>query len=163
MMKTNNNETEFALARVNIGIRISPELKEELNYEALELGQSSSEYGELILNNRHRGKDEIEELKQSLKQRDGTIAEFKLQLEGKEKLEVELADRRNENMELKAQLAKSNAANGLLKDNRLLYLFEQLKGKEDIVENTYGDDFEIVYDSPETVLRALIYSSKLNT
>ncbi|MFN8298368.1 MAG: hypothetical protein U0T75_04615, partial [Chitinophagales bacterium] len=97
-METNNKETEFAQAKVNIGIRISPELKEELNYEALALGQTSSQYGELILHNRHKDKIEIAQLEQALEQRYRTISELKLQLESKEKLEVELADRRKENM-----------------------------------------------------------------
>jgi hypothetical protein len=162
-MENYNEEAEVASAKVNIGIRISPELKEELNYEALELGQTTSQYGELILHNRHKGKAEIEQLKQTLELQDRAIAELKLQLAGKEKLEVNLADSRKEFAELKERLAKSDAANNLLKDNRLLYLFEQLKGKKDTVENTFGDDFDIIYDSPEAVLRALIYSSKLNT
>lgn len=163
VMENYHKETEIVPARVNIGIRISPELKEELNYEALELGLTSSQYGELILHNRHKGKAEIEQLKQTLEQRDRTIAELKLQLEGKEKLQVEVAESSKEITELKALLTKSNTGNSLLKDNRLLYLFEQLKGKKDKVENTFGDDFDIIYDSPEAVLRALIYSSKLNT
>lgn len=162
MMKTNNNETEFAQARVNIGIRISPELKEELNYEALELGQTSSQYGELILHNRHKGKAEIEQLMQTLEQHDKAIAELKLQLADKEKLEVELTYSRKEAQELKELVAKLNAQNGLFEDKQLQFLFEQLKGKKDKVENAYGEDFDIIYDSPEALVTALIYSCKLN-
>lgn len=162
-MENYHKETEIVPARVNIGIRISPELKEELNYEALELGLTSSQYGELILHNRHKGKVEIEQLKETLEQRDKTIAQLSLQITNKEKLKIELSDSRKEVTGLNEHLAKSDAANSLFKDKRLLYLFEHLKGKQDRVENTFGDDFDIVYDSPEAVLRALIYSSKLNT
>lgn len=157
-----NQETEVSQPRVNIGIRISPELKEELNYEALELGQTSSQYGETLLHNRHMYREEIKQLTNALKVSEQTISNLQQLAIGKEKLETEVANYRKEVHDLKAQLTKLNEQHNLLKDKRLLYLFEQLKGKKDIVENTFGDDFDIVYDSPEAVLRALIYSCKLN-
>ena len=161
-MENNIEETEVASARVNIGIRISPQLKEELNYEALELGQTSSQYGETLLHNRHIYKDEINRLTQTLSERDKTIKELQLLFSDKEKLEAEVDAKRKEIQKLNDLVAKSNAQNDLIKDKRLQYLFEQLKGKKDRVENTFGDDFDTIYDSPEAVLRALIYSSKLN-
>ena len=159
-METNNVDTSSA--RVNIGIRVSPGLKDELNFEASELGQTSSEYGESILHNRHKHKEEIEKLKQTLAERDKTIAALNTKAVSVEKLEATIATYQKEIGGFKELVAKLTAESDIFKDKRLHYLFQHLKGKKDKVDNAYGDDFEISYDSLKAVLTALIYSCKLN-
>lgn len=161
-METNEDETESSYAKVNVGIRTLPVLKSTLNYEALELGQTTSEYGETILANRHKYKEENVKLKQVLAERDKTIAELNSQAVNTEKRGVELAAYQNEIAGLKELVAKLTAESDIFKDKRLYYLFQHLKGKKDKVDNAYGDDFDIVYNSPTAVLIALIYSCKLN-
>ena len=50
---------------------------------------------------------------------------------------------------------------GIFRDERLLNLFERVRGREDIVKNAYGDDFRITYNTPADLLIALIYASSL--
>jgi hypothetical protein len=142
---------------------VSPELKEELNREAAALGQTSSEYGEAILHNRHRADAEIAQLKQAIIEGAKAIEDLNLQqlmLKGKQ--QDEFANYKKEIESLKERLAVLVPQNDIFNDERLNYLFQQLKGKKDVVENVYGDDFPISYDSLESVLIAFIYSSKLN-
>lgn len=154
---------ENSTGKITTGFRCEPELKLELANEATELGIKLSEHLENTLANRHRLKAEIEQLKQTLELRDRTITEVELQLTGKEKLELELTNSRKETQKLKELVAKLTAQNGLFNDKRLNYLFDQLKGKKDKVENAYsGGDFDITYNTPVDVLIALIYSSTLN-
>ena len=162
-MKLSDLETETAGARVNIGIRVHPELKEELNKEAAALGQTSSEYGEAILHNRHRAEAEVAQLKQEITESNKAMEDLNMQrlmLQGKQQDELALYKKEIES--LKERLAVPVPQNAIFKDERLNYLFEQLKGKKDIVNNVYGDDFPINYDSLESVLIALLYSSKIN-
>jgi hypothetical protein len=80
----------------------------------------------------------------------------------KGKQQDEFANYKKEIESLKERLAVLVPQNDIFNDERLNYLFQQLKGKKDVVENVYGDDFPISYDSLESVLIAFIYSSKLN-
>jgi len=161
-METNENELESSSAKVTFGTRIFPVLKSDLNNEALEVGLSSSEYGELILHNRHRYKDELNNLKLTLELKDKTIAGLNAKIGDSEKREAAIANYQKEISDLKELVAKLSSENSIFQDNRLQYLFAQVKGKKDKVENTFGDDFDIVYNSPTAVLISLIYSCELN-
>jgi len=161
-METNEMEAESSSALVNIGVRGLPRLKDELNYEASGVGQSTSEYAALILYNRFKDKEELEKLKQMLAERDKTITELNANAVNTEKIGLELAAYQKEIVGLKELVAKLSSANSIFKDQRLLYLYEQVKGRKDKVENAFSDDFDIVYNSPEAVLIALIYSCELN-
>ena len=156
-------EIKPLIARVNFGVRIAPQLKEELNCEAVERGQSSSEYGETILHNRHMNKAELEQLKLTLVECERTISTLNAQLKTViEKLDAEATAHMKEIQELQATMEKLRAENEFFDNERLGYLLKHLKGKRDKVENAYGDNFDIIYDSPQSVLTSLIYSSKLN-
>lgn len=76
---------------------------------------------------------------------------------------VKQAEAEAEIVQLRKQLEEQNNQLAIYSDQRLIYLYENVKGKKDIVENAYGDNFEITYDTPVQVLLALIYSSKINT
>ncbi len=161
-METNNEEAETSSAMVNIGVRGSARLKDEISSEASGVGQTISEYAALILYNRFKDKDELEKLKQTLAERDKTIVELNAKAVKVEKLEAEIATYQKENVDLKKLVEKLSSENSIFQDKRLLYLYEHLKGKKERVKNGYGDDFDLLYDSPVAVLMALIYSSKLN-
>ena len=60
------------------------------------------------------------------------------------------------------QLQERITGNDPLKDERLLYLFENLEGTTDRIKDAYGKDFDVTYNSPMDVLRTLIYGTKLN-
>lgn len=138
--------------KVVISVKARPQLKMRLNEEAMESGMCLSEYGELLLENRHDREVEVERIKSENK-------ELRAQLASSNSHELELL--REENLQLKKQLLELQQ-NSILKDPRLLQLFENLKGKKDRILNAEGADFDIVYETPSHVLLALIYASKLN-
>lgn len=161
-------------AKVVTGFRLLPILKKELIEEAGWARMSVSEYGEAILLNRHKPSPELETLnKKVAEQRQEIDRLTKLsteQLQEIEKLKTGVAVASNrqsdqtktENEQLRKQIEELNNQLTILDDQRLLYLFEHLKGKSDTVENAYGKDFKITYNTTREVLLALIYNTKLN-
>jgi hypothetical protein len=160
-MKTEDFENEFddSSSSVVVGIRTIPSLKMELNDEARQRGITLSENCVLHLANRHNIRLELEDLKLC-------VAEQKAEIERLTSSNANALNQVNDTSKKSEQLAKQlelmQAQPGILNDERLLYLFDKLKGKKDVVENAFGENFEIVYETPEKVLIALIYSSKLN-
>lgn len=150
-MHENNNN-----ARLVLGVRVSPQLKFTLTNEAETAGVSLSEYCENLLANRDTERQEIEKLK----------ADNARLTSDNSKSASDNAILKADNERLKKELAAKPIAPPapqpptILSDERLLLLFEQLRGQKDTVKNTYGDDFQIVYQNPQDVLTALIYSSK---
>lgn len=138
-METNEIETT-STGRHVVGIRALPKLKHQLSTEASEIGVTLSEYCESILANRHTENPELERLRNKV---------------GEQQRELE---------SLNAALAiepEPVQVPGILTDQRLLFLFEKLKSKPDKVENAYGDDFAVTYNTPQDVLIAIIYSTQL--
>jgi hypothetical protein len=162
-MEPNENPDEgleTSSAKVVFGIRVAPELKEALAEEAAEAGFLTSELGEMILANRHHNKRENERLTELVAVQQKEIETLKAQITAGVK-QVEVA--KAENTELRKKVEALSNQLSILSDQRLIYLFENLKGRKDTVENAYAEDFPISYDTPVQVLLALIYSSKLNT
>jgi hypothetical protein len=124
-MDNENQELDFSdnNAKLVFSVRISANLKQELFEEAQAARWNTSEYGEMILENRHRNSEENSKLKQK-----------------NDLLEKENNELKNENLGLKRIVGHSSR-------ERLKFLFEKVKGKKDTVDNAYGDKFEIVYDS----------------
>jgi hypothetical protein len=151
-LKELNKESQKEFPKVVISIKARPELKMHLNKEAAESGMSLSEYGELLLENRHNRETEIPMLESENKALRAQLMRINSQ-------ELELV--RSENAKLKKQLLELQQ-NSILKDSRLLQLFENLKGKKDRIINAEGADFDVVYETPIQVLTALIYATKLN-
>ena len=150
-------------AKTVLGIRVPPVLKSELYQEADKIGVPVSELGLNILLNRKKDKDEIEKLKQLVSERDKKNEELNLQimiLKGKHHDALEKTKRESA-AQLK-QLQERITGNDPLKDERLLYLFENLEGTTDRIKDAYGKDFDVTYNSPMDVLRTLIYGTKLN-
>ena len=161
-METSENPDEgfeTSSAKVVFGIRIAPALKETLFEEAIQAGFSASELGEMILANRHKAKAENERLRELVAMHQQEIETLKAQIttDGRKQLEVAQV----ENAELRKQIEILKNQLIVYSDKRLLYLHENMKGKKDKVLNAYGDDFDIVYDTPYQVLLAMIYSCKL--
>ncbi len=151
---------ETSSAKVVTGVRTPPELKMQLTEEAGECGMSTSEYCEMLLWNRHDHKAEAERLALKAKQQQQEIETLKAQVAaGVKQLEVAGV----ENAELRKKMEELNNHLSIFSDQRLIYLYENLKGRTDTVENAYAADFTITYDTPVQVLIALIYSSELNT
>ncbi len=160
-------------AKVVTGIRMTPNLKDELITESSEAGLSVSEYGEVILMNRHKVSPEAERLAQKVTEQQQEIARLtKLstdQFQEVEKINAQLATAnkqselaRTENEQLLKKIGELNNQLDIYSDERLLYLFENLKGKSDTVENAYGEDFQITYNSPLEILKGIIYNTQLN-
>lgn len=104
----------------------------------------------------------MEGLKQALKELDKTIDGLKTKIAAAQNREAELASCQKELTDLNELVAKLSSECSIFSDNRLHYLYEQVMGRKDKVENAYGDDFEIIYNSPQDVLIAIIYSCELN-
>lgn len=138
--------------KVVISIKARPQLKMRLNEEAIASGMRLSEYGELLLENRHNREVELQRITSENK-------ELRAQLASINSHEPELL--RVENLQLKKQLSDIQN-NSILNDKRLLQLFQKLKGKKDRIKNADGADFDIVYKTVTDVLIALIYATKVN-
>ena len=138
--------------KVVISIKARPQLKMRLNEEAIGSGMRLSEYGELLLENRHDREVEVQRIKSENNA-------LKAQLSSSTSHEPELL--REENLLLKKQLSDMQNSS-ILNDKRLLQLFEKLKGKKDRIKNAAGADFDIVYETVTDVLIALIYGAKIN-
>jgi len=149
--------------RVNVGIRVSPRLKNELSMEASALGQSVSEYGENILHNRQSTNEEIVKLKMEIFEKDAVIEELNSTIK-------DLKERVPQDLERMTKVGDAIETKGtaplpgrtIYNDERLHYLLSQLKGRHDLVKNAFGDSFKIQYNTMDDVLIALVYSSKIN-
>lgn len=149
------SESEENATKTVTSVRMSPALKKRLTDEARRCGMSTSEYCDLILHNR----EESAPLHHRIIQLEAEIGALRKTLE-----ESQATTQRQiaANSQLTAELSHWKNQAEIFKDPRLQFLFGKLRGKSDKVENAYGDDFEIIYDSPQKVLIALIYSTKLN-
>lgn len=163
-MDTNDNLVEdypsMHTAKTVTGVRTSPELKMELTNEAINRGMSISEYGELLFYNRNKETEETVQLRKNLaalQQENEKLKTLVTQNDSKQ-LEAVL----EENKLIRITIEEQSRQLALFNDKRLLYIFQHLKGKKDIVENAYGDNFEITYETPVDVILASIYSTKLN-
>lgn len=155
MEPTITSEQGETTTKTVTSVRMSPTLKKRLTDEAKRCGMSTSEYCDLMLLNREESAPlhrriiqlevEIDVLKKTIEE---TKATSQLQIAEKSQLTAEVSHWKNQ--------AET------LNDSRLLFLFDKLRGKSDKVENAYGEDFEIIYDSPQKVLIALVYSTKLH-
>lgn len=158
-MELNEIETGRSSSKPVVGVRTAPELKDILIDEAAEAGISLSEYCETILFNRHKGNGESEQLTRVLAEQKKEIEALKGQIAASEQqlkaIQAENEELQSQNETLKNQLT-------IFSDKRLLYLFHHLQGKKDTVENAYGDNFAIIYQTPMQVLQALVYSTTLN-
>lgn len=165
---------EKSSAKVVTGIRMTAALKDELIEEASYADLSVSEYGEVILLNRHKESPETERLTQKVSEQQreierltkltveqlqeiGTLKALGAAVDGKQTEALKA-----ENERLRKKIEELNNQLAIYSEPRLLYLFENLKGKSDTVENAYGKNFKITYQSPHEVLTALIYNAKLN-
>lgn len=131
--------SEQGTTRQVIGLRALPSLKNDLVQEAKSLGITLSEHCENIISTRVKIQSDIDILRLSLDEKEKEIQ--RLRSEAK---------------------TSALATPPILKDERLLFLFEKLKDKKDVVTNSFGKNFEIIYETPEDIVKALIYSTNLN-
>lgn len=124
-----------------ISIRALPALKNHLLQEAMQLGITLSQHCENLISTTLKIKQDLAAIR----------------LSEAEKIK-EIKDLKNE------IAAKSITVTGsaILSDERLLFIFSKLKGTKDRVKNAFGKDFDITYNSPEDVLKSLIYFTNLN-
>lgn len=149
------SESEENATKTVTSVRMSPTLKKRLTDEARRCGMSTSEYCDLMLLNR----EESAALHHRIIQLEAEIDSLRKALEASQaSAQLQIAA----NSQLISELNQLKTKTEIFKDPRLQFLFGKLRGKSDKVENAYGDDFEIIYDSPQKVLIALIYSTKLN-
>ena len=159
-METAENEIGNSSSKPVTGVRTAPALKDALINEAAEAGISLSEYCETILYNRHKGNGENEQLAQVVAEQKKEIERLKAQVAATGGKQFEVLQAENE--QLRKIIKEQDNQLAIYSDQRLLYIYENVKGKKDIVEDAYQANFGITYNSPQDVLKALIYSSKLN-
>jgi predicted nuclease with TOPRIM domain len=162
-METQTDDLEVETgAKTVLGLRVTPQLKQELSIEAGKLGISLSERGEDILLNRNLISAQLDRTKQELETEKGKGNALKQELERSKGNHFEaISAHKDELSKLQQQVAELNAGAELLKDERLLHLFAIVKGRKDEVENTNGKNFAITYNSPKDLLIAMIYSFEL--
>jgi hypothetical protein len=68
---------------------------------------------------------------------------------------------KDENAKLRKHKDEQDALFELLKNERLLQLFEALKNKNDLIDKGNGKMLSVTYRHPIDVLNAMIYSYKL--
>lgn len=134
---------ENSAQKVVVGVRCTPDLKNELIIESQNIGISLSEYCENILLNKRLLKNNNKD--------------FQLEIENLKKANNSLTE---ENTNLKNEIKVSITDNSLLGNKRLIQLFEILKGKSDQIKLDNGETFDIVYQQPKDLLEAMIYSFK---
>ena len=155
-METQTDEVEVESGvKTVLGLRVTPQLKQELSAEANKLGISLSERGEDILLNRNLVSAELDKEKRKSE-------ELKQELETYKRKHFEsINTQKHELAKLQSQIAELSAVAELLKGERVQELFEGVRGKKDTIENARGQNFMLVYNSPADLLKAMIYSFKL--
>lgn len=133
---------EPEMGRQIISIRALPALKNHLLQEAIQLGITLSQHCENLISTTLKIKQDLAALRLSEAEKIKQIEDLKNEIGARPVLDTNIS---------------------LLTDERLLYLFEKLKGKIDHIENSYGEDFSITYKHPSDLLKAFIYSAKLKT
>lgn len=149
-----------------LGVRCFPELKFKLTEEAQALGITLSEHCENILLNKdvllsekEVAYHELELIKQKMLVVFETLAETKAQHKTelqKAKVEKDRLIAENDQLKKNAEIMKQQIA--LFSDKRLLFLFENLKGKKDTFDSPDGNTYNVTYNQPKDLLKALIYS-----
>lgn len=152
-------EENSSNARLVLGVRVSPQLKFTLTNEAESAGVSLSEYCESLLANRNAERYELEKLKADKARLTSAMAKTTSENVGL----IEDNERLKKEIFAKQTVPLAPQPPTILSDQRLLALFEELRGKSDTVKNAYGDDFDIVYKTPSDLLTAIIYSTKTKT
>lgn len=153
MQQKDNINSEESKNRETIIIRMSPQQKAAFVAQAAEKGLSVSEFGASILNNQKNHFEEIKILQEKCESQVREIENLNEQLNKKNLEPSNLLDPRI--------VAKVKVFEKLFGDKRLNELFNQLKGKRDVVVNENASPFPIVYQTPYDVLIALIYSTKI--
>lgn len=125
----------------NLSVRIAPGDKQWLMDRALDLGQKLSDVVNTILANHiHTKKQdniEIRRLEEKLHQSELREIEFRWRLQ-----QLEVLQR-------------------LLADPRFRLLYNQLKGRKDMVVTPDGHQYQIRYNKPTDLMQAMIHSFKL--
>lgn len=134
------NSAEPETGRQIISIRALPALKNHLLQEAMQLGITLSQHCENLISTTLKIKQDLSALRLSEAEKIKQIEDLKNEIAGRSIIDTNTS---------------------ILTDERLLFLFQKLKGKSDSIENAYGEDFPIIYKEPGDVLRGIIYSIKL--
>lgn len=181
--KINKEITETGNRKINIGVRAYSELKLKLTDKAKALGISLSEYCENILATHEGLMEEINQLKierdDSNQKNFGLMKVIKLIKIENENLSFTNADLEDalskvnmidfdskikqltyENSLLKIENMNLKSSQQIYSDPRLIYLFNKVKGLNDIIITDKGQ-INITYNSPKDLLFALIYSFKI--
>ena len=163
-METNDtvdDVIEMTNAKVVIGIRETPAFKELFEKEAKERGMTGSEYGRMILRNRHGNKEEVERLMQLVSEQKKVIDDLRMQKGKDETNQLELFGSVKE--ELLQHIESLNSQLAILHDPQLHYLFDQVKFLRDTIHAPDGRLYSIQYNTPLDLLFAMIYSYKLKS
>lgn len=161
-MKLATNQQELNAAdnlKINIGVRAFPELKLKLSKDAKQLAVTLSEHCENILSNHCFLVSELEKFKKELEEVNKQNIKLREELNF-----IKDSNFNNENLILKRnnlqllnKIKELNTYVIIFQDKRLLYLFDRVKGKNDIITTDQGV-LNITFNSPKDVILALIYS-----
>lgn len=138
-----------------ISFRCNASLKNRLNSASLQRNITTSELIEHLLTTYHQHETALAEARQE-------NSDLKQQLVERSAIKADLEEARNVINEQEKRMKVLSQVSDITQDQRLVYMFEHLKGKTDTVENAYGANFEITYHSTREVLKAIIYNTKLN-
>ena len=108
---------ETTSPKVVIGIRETPLFKQLFEQEAKDRGMTASEYGRVILQNRHGNKEEVERLTQIVNEQQKNIEMLRLQLAERGTKQVELFNSTRE-QQLLQEIEKLNQRLAFFSDQR---------------------------------------------
>lgn len=151
--------TEGGNRKTMLGVRLFHELKHKLTEEAKERGITLSEYCENILALNEAVSTEKLILIQDLEQSQANLLLFTENM-SKEKAQhkLEIVKAQMEISQLKKQVEDTKPQLALVNHERLLFLFNQLKGKKDSINLPDGKLREFLYEEPKDLLEAMILS-----
>lgn len=180
-MKTKKNEsTTNGNRKIMLGVRCFSELKAKLIAESKNLGISLSEYCESILQNKDTllSEKDFANMELKLKKENILLIEAKFEevkfqykndilkvskendriMDESDAINMDFQRVTHENMKLRADLKLLSQQVAIFSDKRLLFLFEELKGKVDTIYSPNGQKYIIKYNHPKDLLEAMIHS-----
>lgn len=125
--------------KVVLAFRVNPEIKAQLATDAEKHGLTVSEFGELLLANRGAADEAIKSLQAKLNHKEQELQQL----------------RKGGQIKPHGLILPQTCV------DRLKFLFDQVKGTHDWVDDPYGEDYFVTYETLEDFLTALIFATKI--
>lgn len=126
-----------------LSIRCHPDFIMQLSKRAEKIGTSLSAYCEMLLLTAEANLDKIENLEDELIRAKRDVVKGQVESKSTE------------------SIANKDIEEGILENPQLISLFQQIKGRKDLIRMPNGEVYNVIYSSPKDLLMAMIYSFHL--